>query len=89
VGVCLVQIVSGAILINSVLIIRKFLKSGGNTTVNIKTLIVQSAAFGLFLISISFYAAIYVVYILSEQRPMAETTLLIAACILAVFSFAS
>jgi hypothetical protein len=66
VGVCLVQVVSGVILIKSVLSIRKYLLAGAPERVNIKTLIVQSASFGLFLVSISFYAVIYVIYILND-----------------------
>lgn len=40
VGVCLVQVVSGVILIKSVLSIRKYLLAGAPERVNIKTLIV-------------------------------------------------
>lgn len=89
VGNSLTKIVSGVILISSVYRIKRYLSNGADSKVNIKTLVIQSAAFGLFLISATAYAAIYVVYLLSEKRPLAERNLLIAACVLSVFSFVS
>jgi len=66
-----VQILSGAILIGSIYTIWKYLKNSRDEReqLNLKTLVLHSSAFGLFLISVVIFAFYYTLYVFSLNSP--------------------
>jgi hypothetical protein len=90
IGTCLCEVISGWVLINSVLTIKKFLSSNNSSVVNIKTLLQQSAAFLLFLIGTAVYGVAYTLYTATEGEDKAINNFMVVSLIaLQVTSFIS
>jgi hypothetical protein len=62
---------------------------GQHDRLNIKTMIIHSVSFGLFLLSISLWAAAYVVYLVQGAQGKGSFLLDLMSTVLQVCSFAS
>ena len=63
IGTCITQVISGILLICSVVKINKKMSLSQDADINIKTLILYSAAFSLYLVSITGYVTVYIFYL--------------------------
>lgn len=70
-GTSFLQIISGIILIWSVISIRNFLKSSGQSVqqIDIKTLLLHSSAFALYIISVVVLLVFYLLDVIYESGP--------------------